>query len=183
MLTKSALEISKLCPPGRNEKGEYFNIWWASLHMCYRTRYNTWNLKEYLSDSGDSVWSNPENQNELITINISGGIYLTYFDNIKVGDSVKWEDVPDGSIVFDDFFEEYGTTNSWYVFRKFKGMCRCVGTFQNDWNDRNVNDDYTTWCNKSVHSPKVKIIALNLTGNESGQELKDLTEKFLESQK
>jgi hypothetical protein len=189
MIGKSALEISKFCPPGRNEKGEYFDIWWASLHMVYErighcnpepnksdlVSYNNWILKEYLP-SKDTIWANPENQNELITVRQNGGLYFTYLETIKVGDTVNWEDVPDNSLVFDDFAFDYGDSKRWWVFYKAKGCFAFSGNYENEWRPLVVSDK--KWNTKQAHSPQVKIIALNLNGTES---VKEITEKFLNS--
>lgn len=64
MIGKTASEISRLVPPGRNEKGEYFDIWWASLNLIWEREekwpsYDSWILKEYLP-SKDTVWENPD---------------------------------------------------------------------------------------------------------------------------
>ena len=179
MIGKSASEISKLCPPGRNENGKYFDIWWASLHMVWKsedkTGYDNWILDEYLL-SKDTVWSNPENKNELITVRQNGGLYFTYLETIKVGDMVNWEDVPDNSLVFDDFAFEYGDSKRWWVFHKAKGCFAFSGNYEGEWRPLIVSD--RKWNSKNVHSPQVKIIALNLNGTESA---KEITEKFLNS--
>jgi len=73
LLGKTASEISQLWPPDRDEKTEYFNIWWASQQMTYegkrpeklwsgevgdiRKGYGDWILKEYCK-SGDTIWEN-----------------------------------------------------------------------------------------------------------------------------
>lgn len=189
MIGKSASEISKSCPPGRNEKGEFFDIWWASLHMVYERighcnpetdksdsiSYDNWILDEYLL-SKDTVWSNPENKNELITVRQNGGLYFTYLEMIKVGDMVNWEDVPDNSLVFDDFAFEYGHSKNWCIFYKAEGCFTFVGSHRSDWSKLIISD--RKWNTKNIHSPKVTIIALNLNGTES---VKEITEKFLKS--
>ena len=177
MIGKSASEISKSCPPGRNENGEYFDIWWASLHMVWKSEdragYDNWILDEYLL-SKDTVWSNPENKNELITVRQNGGLYFTYLETIKVGDMVNWEDVPDNSLVFDDFAFEFGHSKNWWVFYKAKECFAFSGNYEGEWRPLVVSD--RKWNTKNIHSSKVKIIALNLNGTES---VKEITEKFL----
>lgn len=102
---------------------------------------------------------------------------------MKIGDIVNWEDVPNNSIVFDDFISvmEKHTTDwdGYVVFHKANNLGEWIGNNERwseykpigcwDWNDR-----------LHIHSPTVTIIALNLSGNESILELRKL---FIEGRK
>jgi len=73
LLGRTALKISNLWPPDRDDKSEYFDIWWASHHMIYegkrptqlwsgeigntRKGFGDWILKKYCK-SGDTIWEN-----------------------------------------------------------------------------------------------------------------------------
>jgi hypothetical protein len=103
LIGKTALEISKLWPPNRNEDSEYSDIWWASHHLCYKgerpnsvysgetTRFRSGNyseltLRNYLQD-GDTVWENKNNEHndhiELIEITSNGAFWYSYIEKAE----------------------------------------------------------------------------------------------------
>lgn len=187
MIGKTASQISQLCPPGRNEKGEYFDIWWASMNLVWKNNergypYDHWILKEYLP-SKDTVWENPDSRNELVTIRQNGGLYFTYLELFKVGDIVNWEDVPNNSLVFDDFASDTEDVNkNWHVFRKIHGMGISIGSKSEGFEECLFDGDWK-WSKKTYHSPKVQIMALSISGQESSEELKEISDKFMKDRK
>lgn len=96
---------------------------------------------------------------------------------MKIGDIVKWEDVPNNSIVFDDFIvvmEKHTTNwNNWVVFHKANDLGEWIGNSQTWSEDKPIG--CWEWIDKDhIHSPTVILITLNLSGNESMAELRKL---------
>jgi hypothetical protein len=96
---------------------------------------------------------------------------------MKMGDTVKWENVPNNSLVFDDFIfvMEKHTTNwdGYVVFHKGNDLGEWIGNSERWSEDKPIG--CWEWTNKyHIHSPTVIIIALNLSGNESISELRKL---------
>jgi hypothetical protein len=100
LIGKTALEISKLWPPNRNEESEYSDIWWASHHLCYKGErpdsvysgeitkfrfgsYSELTLMEYKYDTGNTVWENKQSMRdniELIEIYPNGSFWYSYIE-------------------------------------------------------------------------------------------------------
>lgn len=97
----------------------------------------------------------------------------------KVGDAVKWEDVPDGALVRDVSTEVAGW---WHAARKVNGRGAWVGNDRNQWNafdGRGLWD----WATQHHDSDTVTILALGLTGAEDEDRLRGLVARFNTTQR
>ena len=97
----------------------------------------------------------------------------------KVGDMVKWEDVPDGALVRDVSTEVVGW---WHAARKVNGRGAWVGNDRNQWNAFDGRGLWH-WASQGHDSETVTIIALGLTGGEDEDVLRGLVASFEAAQK
>ena len=100
LIGKTALEISKLWPPNRNDSTEYSDIWWASHHLCYKGErpssvysgetirfrfggYSELTLRSYEYENGNTIWENKwsiRDNIELIEVYPNGSFWYSYIE-------------------------------------------------------------------------------------------------------
>jgi predicted RNA-binding protein YlxR (DUF448 family) len=92
----------------------------------------------------------------------------------KVGDAVRWEDVPNGALIRDVSKEVPGW---WHAARKVNGRGAWVGNDRDQWNAFDGRGLWG-WATQSHDSETVTIIALGLTGEEDEDTLRSLVARF-----
>lgn len=82
---KTALEISKLCPPDINDHGTFFKIWWASHCLVYWNKGN-WKFLNHL----ERTWfQNPDDVHSIVFVKQSADLHYQRVTDIMLEKFLK----------------------------------------------------------------------------------------------